>query len=376
MARQTHSRQPRIHLRAVRYYIQKTTQGIKFDRRLALLAASALLALCSVFLLVVDVRAGSTLRILESEEQGRCDRGKEEKPLSYVFLHLHKTAGNNLKEALFGFAKRNSLHLYHTCHPSEGDDILSAWWFQRRKKANVDYDCNLFSFAKLPYHKRNSFDLVVGHQYLGVHDVMPARDVRYFTFMREPLARKVSHFQHFETKPVRGKERRVADGLDVRLWTYLTSRNRNYMTKRLSTGRVSSEILTDVRSRLIDSSPAFGRVALASAQANLLNRFFFVGLQDRFAESLCILTNLLNTACYSGNRGINENGGKRLNPGKISRRRVNFRGRAKRGVRALPPAVKEAALSAEALDVELYALATKLFEQHLSKHPECRFVDR
>jgi Galactose-3-O-sulfotransferase len=320
-----------------------------------------------------DVRHRGGLRRLESEAAGRCVPAAPASPRpAYVFLHLHKTGGNNLKKALFGFAKRNGLRLYHTCRPARGESALTAWWFHRRKRADVDYDCNMDDFAALSHQRRNSYDMVVGHQFVGAHRLMPERDVRYFTFVRRPLARKASHFEHFEASHLSGNATAAAHERNRRLWSYMAERNRNYMVKRLSATSISSELATHVRSNLIDWSSHAAQAALAQARATLQTRFFFVGLLERYPESVCVLSSILNAACYAGHRGIDEVTGRRLNPAGIARGRANVRGLALQAVADLPVAVRRKALAAEALDVSLYKLATVLFEQQLSRYPDCR----
>lgn len=296
--------------------------------------------------------------------------GSRRKP-SYVFLHLHKTAGNNLKVALFGFAKRNSLNIYHTCRPTSGESLILSWWFCRRKRIQIDYDCNLSDFAALPYSTRNSYDLVVGHQYAGVHKLMPERDVWYFTFMRDPLARKVSHFQHFEVE----KDLSV-ENQRVLLLGYLLHENKNYMTKRLDPMGDSSEVLTSLKSRIVDWWPPTRRAVLKIAGDLLEDRFIFVGLQEHYAESLCVLADILNTVCYARSdrhlSGINPVIGKKLNAARIIAQHVNFRGRTDQALANLPDKVRRDTEKAEEADEALYERAKKLFFAQLVQYPQCQ----
>lgn len=280
------------------------------------------------------------------------------KPL-YVFLHLHKTGGNSLKTSLFSFAKRNGLGLHHTCHATSGDGLLSAWWFHRTKRMGKGLDCNLDVLAALPSHKRAKIDLVMGHQFVGAHSLFPDRDVRYFTFVRHPLARKVSHFIHFE----RGKPGKRS------MTRYLVERNRNYMTKRLATDVRAGELATDLRARFVDLDSFAARAALRAAKHNLVDRFFFVGLQERYAESVCVLARILNAACGRESKLAREFA---MRPEKVVRNRENERGETKQKIEAMSEAVKGAVLRAESADVELYRFAERLFENKLRKYPECR----
>lgn len=294
---------------------------------------------------------------------------------SYVFLHLHKTAGNNLKVALFGFAKKNHLRLYHTCRPSTGDSLFLSWWFWRSKRIRIDYDCNLAEFASFSYSQRNSYDLVVGHQYAGIHTLMPERNVLYFTFVRHPLARKVSHFQHFEVEPrvswndKHGSRARV-------LQAYLLYRNRNYMLKRLDLMGASSEVWTSLKSSAVDLFPPVRQVLLRQAEQIVEERFMFVGLQERYSESLCILGSMLNSACYSRNEsdlsGVSALHGKKLNAAQIAKGHENYRGHTDRVIRDLPADVRRATELVEGGDMAIYERTVKRFAAQLAQHTECQ----
>lgn len=312
-----------------------------------------------------------------TQQRGRSDCRNSSILPTYVFLHLHKTGGNNLKVALIGFANRHKLKLYHTCRPAEAESGLQRWYFQRNKNPLHDADCDLYNFAKLPVEQRNSFDIIIGHQYYGVHHLIPGRDVRYFTILRHPLARKVSHFIHFNIPvgragsiPPRGLHANAP--LNNEILDYLTQNNLNYMVKRLSLPGTSSEIVLSLRSSLIDHVPYYGIRLLQSAQKNIASSFFFVGVYERYAESICVLSNSLNNACYKTEDGVNTLTGKLLNASKIARAAINVRNKTKAFMAILSNEGRSAALKAEKLDMMLYISALKAFNLALHRFPECR----
>lgn len=303
-------------------------------------------------------------------------------PPTRVFVHLHKTAGNNLKNALLGFAKRNELALFHTCHPAEADGLLQRLWFGRGRKSANGTDCNLDAFARLPPAERRQFDFVSGHQGVGVHALVRPRTATYFTFLRAPLARKVSHYAHFEaSSPLRAGVARGAPPLALaellraereRLAAYLLNSNRNYMTKRLAGGERSSEIGDDARGRLVDASAFAARAALRAATRNLRTRFFFVGTTERYAEGLCVLAAILNDACYAG-RGAQALH-KEMDFRKVAGAAVNRRETSKALLEWLPADLARATRASEELDESLYRFAAARFEEQLADYPQCRGV--
>lgn len=297
-----------------------------------------------------------------------------------VFLHLHKTAGNNLKVSLAGFARRNGLKLWHTCHPAERDTMLEHLYFRRTPKPANATDCNLKPFARRAASERVSMDFISGHQYLGAHSLLIPRTSAYFTFLRHPLRRKVSHYAHFELSPqLRAANATLHTLTELllaerpRLARYLLHENRNYMTKRLAAGAYSSELLTDIRSRLVDNNLLFARSALRSAQSNLQSRFFFVGLQERYAESLCVLAQKMNSGCFLslGRHGRLQ---KRLRFNKIATSTINQREISSLILSSIPNNLARHTLMAENLDLRLYNFAVSLFEKQLKHHPQCRGV--
>lgn len=281
----------------------------------------------------------------------------------YNFLHLHKTAGNSLKRSLFAFATRNNLTIFHTCHTDESRHTLLGVFSLTKNSGSLN--CNLDVLSALPAQNRSAINVIVGHQTHGVHSLFYPRPVRYFTFVRHPIFRKTSHFYHFEPP-------------NASLTEYLLTRNRNYMTKRLSPREPISELSLQIRSRILDVDPFALNAALGAASSHLISNFFFVGLHDRHAESLCILSRILNRACRTGTRdsGLTARLAHSfpLDPHRLTLEVENIRGHTNKAVQRLPQSVLRKALHAEAADVTLYHFAEQLFESKLSHYPECRLA--
>lgn len=143
------------------------------------------------------------------------------------------------------------------------------------------------------------------------------------------------------------------------------------MTKRLATDVRAGELATDLRARFVDLDSFAARAALRAAKRNLVDRFFFVGLQERYAESVCMLARILNAACGREGRLAKEFA---MRPERVLRTRENERGETTHRIEGLSQSVRNAALRAESADVELYRFAHMLFEEKLSRYPECRNV--
>lgn len=107
---------------------------------------------------------------------------------------------------------------------------------------------------------------------------------RYFTMMRDPIARKISHFGHFVLRGGNATDSMnlLSEDEKVRLYRYLLSKNRNYMTKRV--GIVAAglpEVYTSIQSLRVDISRQLAEKTLVNAKQHLIGHFFFVGLHER-----------------------------------------------------------------------------------------------
>jgi len=154
-----------------------------------------------------------------------------------AFVHIEKTAGMTMNWVL-----RRSFGLRHCdVHPwRKGADCFSAQDYRGIQRL---------------YPKLMS---ISGHDvkpYSDLGQICP--DVQYYTFFREPLARCASHYQY--QVQAMGKKVSFEDWIAI-------ERYRNWQTKKIS---------------------ANGDVATAIDA--LQKKFFFVGLSERFDESLVIL---------------------------------------------------------------------------------------
>eukprot|EP00184_Porphyridium_aerugineum_P000700 CAMPEP_0184696454 /NCGR_PEP_ID=MMETSP0313-20130426/3740_1 /TAXON_ID=2792 /ORGANISM="Porphyridium aerugineum, Strain SAG 1380-2" /LENGTH=484 /DNA_ID=CAMNT_0027155081 /DNA_START=358 /DNA_END=1812 /DNA_ORIENTATION=+ len=393
--------------------------------------------------LLHELQAGSASRF------GRRTSRKVLPKILYIFLHLHKTAGNNLKQHLFAFAKKNQLALYHTCRPSKVQvSTLGRIFFNRKpKNPHKDFDCNLHEFAlEMNDSERHGLDMLVGHQYFGSHTLIPDSLGAYFTFVRHPLTRKISHFGHFEVSDedsnssvsilnlttsetdnmneshntvqlFRQSYRRTHIPVSQQLLHsqalnhYLLERNLNYMTKRLAglgssllfpkvseTGRMwnhwlfSSDFGMDMHDYLIDTVPEIASHAVQLAEEHLRRHFFFVGLQERYEESVCILVNMLNHEMVYEDvlksmelqgqsafeaalhlRSLRKPVEFQLELRKVLRTHVNRRKtRSQEVAENLDRKLVTKVLNAERLDLHIYHVAEEMFLHNLERFPECQ----
>lgn len=170
-----------------------------------------------------------------------------------IFLHLTKTAGGTLKQALSNVPDWSLEMLY-------GQEDA-----ERLANSNL-----------------SSVEMIYGHSVFGIHEQLGFEETpRYMCFMRHPITRTISHYHHLrnvDKGPVGEKIRSSEDINDfferLNHWEFS-----NFMVK----------IIAGVGSQ----KPKEGVNAYRLAVDNLKNHFDFVGFQEFFPLSLKKLSNQL-----------------------------------------------------------------------------------
>ncbi len=161
----------------------------------------------------------------------------------FVFIHIEKAAGSTL----------HNLIKYHIPNYF----VLYPWWYWSNEKGAFVTAEELRLIKRLyPFLKG-----VGGHTvrtYAGYEKAVKGK-INYFTFLREPVKRYLSHFYYQNNKM--GFRRSLDDFLGE-------PRFNNYMTVRLA-----------------------GSEDVEKAKTVLKEKFRFVGLTEHFNESLLLLVN-------------------------------------------------------------------------------------
>lgn len=179
------------------------------------------------------------------------------------FLHFPRTAGTTIDNIFYSnFAPENIISIY------------SAEEFQK--------------YRAIEPEKLEKIQFITGH--LILENLNPptfyGQKVRAFTLLREPIQRLVSEFNFLRT----WDKQHLYEYLhsrEISFQDYITSndkllmyRGKNFMTRCISGD--SLENLADIRS------------SLEKAKYNLLNNFWFYGIQEKFPESMLILAQKAN----------------------------------------------------------------------------------
>jgi hypothetical protein len=182
-----------------------------------------------------------------------------EQPGLLIFLHIPKAAGSSFYRVLDRQYPREAIYRTHPLEWRESIEELRA----------------------LPEERRRALRVLEGHMGFGLHELFP-QPARYVTFVRDPVARVVSHYGYVLRTPKHYLHNEVA-GRRLSLLEYATSG----LTHELVNGQ------TRLLSALDDSKVEPTPEALELAKRNVEEHFVLAGSTERFDESLLLLRRAL-----------------------------------------------------------------------------------
>lgn len=220
-----------------------------------------------------------------------------------LFLHIPKTGGSTLKSCL-STSLRQTLDVEASSEEAEAMGRLARFY-----KHGIFYYPTGFYLDPSPcdaiYYGRQlgaeSLRAVIGHFSYGLHNHIN-RSCQYLTFLRDPVERVLSLYFHQKTSGILAEGVTISqfvEGMTVEDWN-----------ARLQSWYPESPAFSEdeIRhaSRLMARNDQTRRIAgchaneeisdkqmLAKAMENLDRRFLFVGLNEKFDESLLLLANAL-----------------------------------------------------------------------------------
>jgi Sulfotransferase family len=191
--------------------------------------------------------------------------------------------------------------------------------------------------------RRSDLRAVLGHFSFGLHALLD-RPAIYATMLRHPLERVVSLYHHLKRWPAHKTqgwfwlERVGLKPLDSN--TSLDEFIRTYPLRELD---------NDQTRRVAGSNPSYGacsRSLLDMAKANIERHFSFIGVTERFEESVRVAAHLLGWSVQP--RDYRKNVNEQREP-----------------TSSVPPETREAILERNWLDLELYTFANQWLDKRL-----------
>ncbi|MBI3509106.1 MAG: sulfotransferase family 2 domain-containing protein [Bacteroidetes bacterium] len=175
-------------------------------------------------------------------------------PDKIIFLHIPKTAGTTLHTVMArNYPKKNIL------------TINAIRWPEK--------------LETLEGRKKESVKILTGHVPFGAHEFIDGKNYEYFTLLREPIDRTISHYYQVLRTPQHHFAKQMAE--------------KKYSLKQLMD---SGDLLyvDNLQTRMIsgDLRIPYGSVnenTLQKALDNIEKHFSVVGLQNKFDETLLLI---------------------------------------------------------------------------------------
>jgi len=214
-----------------------------------------------------------------------------------VFIKIHKCSSQSVYGLLKGFSNMNNLDFI-------GAADYGVIRLQKMYKQGIppDRPCNIFAEHKEYNHK--FFKWLI-------------KDPIYFTFIREPLQRAISHYYYYDFPRQRGKRESFIEHYHKN-----PSLRKNFISKFMGYMNIDDITLENIR-----------------------ERYAFVGLTEKFKESIEKLEQTLNWEL----------------PRPLTRRNTNNKTKPKN--LQIPEETKRLFIENNSLDYKLYQLVSENFDK-------------
>ena len=187
---------------------------------------------------------------------------KDDKEPVLFYIHVPKTAGTTMKLIIIWLYKWDEIFW-----------AKSTDYIKKKLKA-------------LDNEHLNNIKIVAGHTPFGMHRHFEFSDYRYFTILRDPVERAISQFFYMQQKPKHPY--------------YPIATNPDYTYEELLENKLINNTFNVQTYWLIGENPDFFKKGVydeevvKQAKANIDKHFAFIGLNDRFDESLILMKRKFN----------------------------------------------------------------------------------
>ena len=177
-----------------------------------------------------------------------------------IFVHIPKTAGTSLRVIIERNFDKRGIFTIDGRNPQKSIELFNG----------------------LDPEEKTSFSLVQGHLKFGALKTIPHKHIKYITFVRDPVERVLSYYSYILSDAFRRPQAEKAEGMSFK--DYLLSRDdwqiNNHQTRMIA-GNVGPEY------------GACNEEVLERAKNNIINHFHFVGIADRFDQSILSMSKSL-----------------------------------------------------------------------------------
>jgi hypothetical protein len=278
--------------------------------------------------------AGSTREALLRIREARVDLGPPSNLLAFV--HIPKCAGGTVINMLAAAYSRAALH--------DAGNYMTGPDGSARKLTRRAGGWQLW--------ERRGGRVTAGHVPYGIYRQFLPRGTRYMTFLREPVDRVVTHYyNHVRQKDPGSSQLSPVDQRGAVDTKIRTASMEEAFEMRLP-------VLCNLATRFLSGHPSSSEElpdsALEDAKANLRD-FVFVGLQERFEESIVLVQRILGLPMTT-----------------YVNRHVSV---GRPDVEEISEEEQRLILEHNQLDVELYAFGKQLFEKAVASADDAFTAD-
>lgn len=181
----------------------------------------------------------------------------EHNSIPLIFFHVGKAGGSSLRDILKRYYNKENVY------------TISS---KNNKKAERE-------FTELSPAELAGIKLLMGHMHFGLHEYFPGADAKYFTFLRHPVSRLISSYEYAKRHPFHQAHKKFSKA------NLTFEESLGFMTFN----RVTMQ-LAGVQDKKIPCNDNFYNQAIE----NLERHFVFVGLMEKFNESVLLLAKTLD----------------------------------------------------------------------------------
>jgi hypothetical protein len=201
--------------------------------------------------------------------------------MSTIYIHIPKCGGSTLN------------HVLRSNYSDEERFYVDPSAVRRSRK----------ELSSLPEDRKSNFRLLHGHLSYGWHEHLP-QDATYFTIIRDPVARVVSHYNYVRFRTDHSHYlRETVQKEDMSIAEYVTSGVCDEMNNGMV--RLLAGVEDIVQEPYGESDLPYGTndpALLDRALDNLENHFAAVGVQEQFDRSLLLFRDRLGLQSISYQR--------------------------------------------------------------------------
>lgn len=181
----------------------------------------------------------------------------------YIYLHIPKTAGSTFNAIIDrNFGRKANVFTSRPFDENYSEESTRCYLENSKD-----------TLLSLSSEQRENIDILKGHLYFGIHRLF-TKEYKYITFVRNPIDRVISNFEYIRRLPSNESNYKLISLLEF------VDGNMDLSVSNLQTRMISGEK---------DPNVEIEKAHLKVAKEHIDKYFDFVGLTERFDESLILM---------------------------------------------------------------------------------------